>query len=234
MDTNSICLKTINLQKAYRVGNYPLQVLKRIDLEVSRGEIVAIIGQSGVGKSTLLHLLGALDRPSGGKVLIDDIDIFSFNDDRLAQFRNKTVGFVFQFHHLLPEFTALENVAMPALMARVSQKQAYRRASELLDEVGLWQRARHRPGELSGGEQQRVAVARALMNDPRILLADEPSGNLDQKTSTALHRLIWHLSRSRQQTFIVVTHNLDLAKKADRVIELSDGQIMRDFKNGAE
>ncbi|MBN1351595.1 ABC transporter ATP-binding protein [candidate division KSB1 bacterium] len=225
-------LETKHLEKSYWVGRSRLPVLKGLDIEIKAGEIVAIIGPSGVGKSTLLHLLGALDRPSRGKVLIQGVDIFRYNDEQLAIFRNRTVGFVFQFHHLLPEFTALENIAMPALMARVPQKQAYRKAMELLNEVGLWQRAHHRPAELSGGEQQRVAVARALMNNPRLLLADEPSGNLDQRSSNALHRLIWHLSRTRNQTFIVVTHNLQLAEQADRVIELSDGRIKNNILNG--
>jgi len=233
MNSNSTILETFGLEKAYTVGRSSLIVLKGIDLKIRRGEIVAVIGPSGVGKSTLLHLLGALDRPTAGKVLIEGIDIFEFNNERLANFRNRTVGFVFQFHHLLPEFSALENVAMPALIAGGPHKQAYRRAIKLLDEVGLWQRANHRPGELSGGEQQRVAVARALMNNPRLLLADEPSGNLDLEASNSLHRLMWHLSRSRKQTFIVVTHNLQLANQADRIIELWDGRIKRNTLNGA-
>lgn len=226
-NSNSTILETFGLEKAYTVGRSKLLVLKGIDLEIKRGEIVAIIGPSGVGKSTLLHLLGALDRPTAGKIFIEGIDIFGFDNERLANFRNRTVGFVFQFHHLLPEFSALENVVMPALIAGVSQKRAYRAGIKLLDEVGLWQRANHRPGELSGGEQQRVAVARALINNPQLLLADEPSGNLDLETSNSLHRLMWHLSRSRNQTFIVVTHNLQLASKADRIIDLWDGRVKR-------
>lgn len=232
MKSDSYILETSGLEKSYPVGHSVLSVLKGIDIKIKEGEIVAIIGPSGVGKSTLLHLLGALDRPTNGKVIIQGVDIFKYDNNRLANFRNKTVGFVFQFHHLLPEFSALENVAMPGLMAGISQKPAYQRAIELLDEVGLWQRANHRPGELSGGEQQRVAVARALMNKPRLLLADEPSGNLDQRMSNMLHKLLWHLSRTRNQTFIVVTHNMQLADKADRVIELYDGKIKNDIING--
>ncbi|MDZ7260555.1 MAG: ABC transporter ATP-binding protein [candidate division KSB1 bacterium] len=232
MTQNHKVLSTFDLQKSYPMGQFLLPVLKGIDLEVSEGEIVAIIGPSGVGKSTLLHILGALDRPTGGRVEIDGVDVFSYDDKQLANFRNKTVGFVFQFHHLLPEFTALENVVMPALIAGRNKAEAQRRALELLDEVGLWKRAHHRPGELSGGEQQRVAVARALMNEPRLVLADEPSGNLDLAASASLHKLMWSLSRKMNRTFIIVTHNLELARKADRIIELYDGKIKNDTIRG--
>jgi lipoprotein-releasing system ATP-binding protein len=207
------------------MGKTQLHVLKGIDLEVYEGEIVAVIGPSGVGKSTLLHILGVLDRPTTGEMQIDGENIYTFSDERLAELRNKTVGFVFQFHHLLPEFTAVENVAMPALISGMHQSLAWRRAIELLDKVGLRHRVNHRPMELSGGEQQRVAVARALMNRPRILLADEPSGNLDVESSQLLHDLMWRINRQLKLTLIVVTHNLDLAKRADRVIEMRDGQI---------
>ena len=202
-----------------------LHVLKGIDLNICEGEIVAVIGPSGVGKSTLLHIIGALDRPSEGKVELDDVDIFSYDDLRLAKLRNKTVGFVFQFHHLLPEFTALENVMLPGMIAGAAKEQLRKKGLSLLSEVGLQDRAHHRPSELSGGEQQRVAVARALINQPRLILADEPSGNLDMHTAESLHQLIWQLSRQHQQTFVIVTHNRELADRSHRVIELYDGQI---------
>lgn len=204
-----------------------LEVLKGIDLTIYAGEIVAIVGPSGVGKSTLLHILGGLDRATSGEVEIDSMPISACDDRALAQFRNRTVGFVFQFHHLLPEFTALENVMMPALIARRNGRDIVTRARQLLADVGLEARASHRPGELSGGEQQRVAVARALMNEPRMVLADEPSGNLDRRSSESLHQLLWDLSRRDGRAFIIVTHNLELAQKADRVIELFDGRIKK-------
>lgn len=213
------------VRKEYRVGRGWLPVLKGVDLEVYDGEIVAIIGPSGVGKSTLLHILGTLDRPTGGRVEIDGVDVFSYNDRDLALFRNKKIGFVFQFHHLLPEFTAMENVAMPALIGKMDIKQAHQRALELLHDVGLEDRADHRPSELSGGEQQRVAVARALINQPQLVLADEPSGNLDVASSEALHDVLWSLSREKGQTFVIVTHNPAVAERADRVIELFDGRV---------
>jgi len=202
-----------------------LHVLKGIDLSICEGEIVAVIGPSGVGKSTLLHIIGALDRPTEGKVELDGVDIFSYDDLRLARLRNKTVGFVFQFHHLLPEFTALENVMLPGMIAGTAKEKLRKRAESLLSEVGLQDRAHHRPSELSGGEQQRVAVARALINQPRLILADEPSGNLDLHTAESLHQLIWQLSRQHRQTFVIVTHNRELAERSHRVIELYDGQI---------
>ncbi|MBN2088957.1 ABC transporter ATP-binding protein [candidate division KSB1 bacterium] len=222
---SKIIVRSINLHKYYPMGKTQLHVLKGIDLEVYEGEIVAIIGPSGVGKSTLLHILGILDRPTQGELQIDSENIYKLSDDKLAELRNKSVGFVFQFHHLLPEFTAVENVAMPALISGMHQSLAWRRAIELLDKVGLRHRVNHRPMELSGGEQQRVAVARALMNRPRILLADEPSGNLDVESSQMLHDLMWRINRQLKLTLIVVTHNLDLAKRADRVIEMRDGRI---------
>jgi len=218
-------LITRQLCKNYPTADGALEVLRGIDLTVHAGEIIAIVGQSGVGKSTLLHLLGALDRPTEGSVLINGTPVFDFDDKQLAAFRNRTVGFVFQFHHLLPEFNALENVMMPALIAGRKTRDVSLRAMQLLTEVDLGQRAMHRPGELSGGEQQRVAVARALMNEPELVLADEPSGNLDRLSSESLHELLWNLSRRHGQTFIIVTHNLDLAGRADRVVELFDGAI---------
>jgi lipoprotein-releasing system ATP-binding protein len=224
MNLNSILL-TDNLYKNYFFDKRTVEVLKGIDIEIYEGEIVAIMGPSGVGKSTLLHILGVLDRPSSGRVLIDGIDIFQFNDPVLANYRNKTVGFVFQFHHLLPEFSALENVMLPGMIAGISQSTVRKRAIELLTEVGLEERLDHRPNELSGGEQQRVAVARALINSPKLLLADEPSGNLDRQSAEALHRLFWELNQKLNQTLIIVTHNLELAEQADRVIELFDGRV---------
>jgi lipoprotein-releasing system ATP-binding protein len=227
-------LITRDLVKNYPTATGSLEVLKDINLAVYAGEIVAIVGPSGVGKSTLLHLLGALDRSTSGEVEIDGTPISSFDDRALAQFRNRTVGFVFQFHHLLPEFTALENVMMPALIAGRNGRMIAQRAKQLLRDVGLAERASHRPGELSGGEQQRVAVARALMNEPRLVLADEPSGNLDRQSSEGLHQLLWNLSRRDVRTFIIVTHNLELAQKADRVIELFDGRIKKIYQNSAK
>jgi len=218
-------LRAIDIHKSYFMGNHELKVLKGIDLEVYEGEIVAIVGPSGVGKSTLLHIMGTLDRPTKGRIEIDSKDVFSLNDNQLADFRNKTVGFIFQFHHLLPEFTALENVAIPSLIRGANSAETWQRAKALLEEVGLSDRADHKPVELSGGEQQRVAVARALMNEPRIILADEPWGNLDLKASRSLHELLWRLSREKSQSLVVVTHNRELAEKADRIFELYDGKI---------
>ncbi|RKY83730.1 lipoprotein-releasing system ATP-binding protein LolD [candidate division KSB1 bacterium] len=226
MAEQQLLLQAVNIHKSYFLGRNELRVLKGIDLEIYQGEILAIVGPSGVGKSTLLHILGALDRPTEGEVYIDSTMIFSMNDDQLAAFRNRTVGFVFQFHHLLPEFTALENVAMPGLIAGKPKNMCFQKASRLLESVGLKERSEHRPSELSGGEQQRVAVARALMNDPKIILADEPSGNLDLKSSRALHDLLWRLSREQNQTIVIVTHNQQLAQRGDRIVELYDGKIV--------
>lgn len=222
---NGAILVTKDLHKAYQLGKSKVPVLKGIDLEVNEGQIVAIVGPSGVGKSTLLHILGALDRPSKGTVTIGGVEVFDFDANKLAKFRNEMIGFVFQFHHLLPEFTALENVMMPGLIAGKSRGQIIERAKWLLAEVALDHRLNHRPGELSGGEMQRVAVARALMNDPKLILADEPSGNLDQASSDALHNLLWELSRKDKRTFVIVTHNHELAENADKVIEVFDGRI---------
>ncbi len=224
MNFNKIVL-TDNLYKNYYLDSRPVEVLKGIDLEIYEGEIVTVMGPSGVGKSTLLHILGVLDRPTSGRVLIDEVDIFQYDDQQLAEYRNKTVGFVFQFHHLLPEFSALENVMLPGLIAGINKVTVRNRAIELLTEVGLEERLDHRPNELSGGEQQRVAVARALINSPKLLLADEPSGNLDRQSAEALHQLFWELNQKLNQTLIIVTHNLELAGQADRVIELFDGRV---------
>ncbi len=218
-------LTTHQLCKTYMTGPQKVEVLKGIDLEVSAGEIVVIMGPSGVGKSTLLHLIGGLDRPTAGEVLIDGDDLFSLRDRELAIFRNNAIGFVFQFHHLLPEFTALENVMIPGMMHGRDFAVAAEKAQNLLDEIGLGQRLNHKPSELSGGEQQRVAVARALINGPRLVLADEPTGNLDKQNSEALYELILELNKKHGQTLIIVTHNELMARHAHRVIELEDGKI---------
>ncbi|MGC8594829.1 MAG: ABC transporter ATP-binding protein [Candidatus Kryptoniota bacterium] len=218
-------LKCVDLFKSYFMNHNELRVLRGINLEIARGEIVAIIGASGAGKSTLLHILGTLDRPTSGKVYISGIDVFSLNDDKLAKFRSGEIGFVFQFHHLLPEFTALENVMMPALIAGKKMSEVKAKAEVLLSEVGLSERLNHRPAELSGGEQQRVAVARAMMNDPGIILADEPSGNLDTENASALHSLLVDLNRSHGTTFVIATHNEDLKRLAGRVMKIQDGTI---------
>jgi len=224
MNLHTILL-TDNLYKNYYLDKRTIKVLKGIDLEIYEGEVVAIMGPSGVGKSTLLHILGVLDRPTKGRVLIDDKDIFQNNDRKLAEYRNTEVGFVFQFHHLLPEFSALENVMLPGMIAGINKDMVRNRAIELLTEVGLEERLDHRPNELSGGEQQRVAVARALINSPRLLLADEPSGNLDRQSAETLHQLFWELNKKLNQTLIIVTHNVELAQQANRVIELFDGRV---------
>ena len=225
MSENGKILVTKNLHKTYQMGRTSIPVLQGIDLEINQAQIVAIVGPSGVGKSTLLHILGTLDRPSEGNVTIEGTDVFKFDEKKLADFRNRTVGFIFQFHHLMPEFTALENVMMPGLIAGKPKKRITDRAKSLLTEVGLEHRVNHRPGELSGGEMQRVAVARALMNDPKLIFADEPSGNLDRAASDALHELLWNLSRKDKRTLIIVTHNHELAENADKVVEICDGSI---------
>ncbi len=224
---SEIILKAENIHKSYSMGPAQIHVLKGIDLNISKGEILAVVGPSGVGKSTLLHILGALDRPDDGILQIDSTTVFEMDDQALAKFRNETVGFVFQFHYLLPEFTALENVAMPALIAGKSRVKSFRRAEALLQEVGLGERLGHKPNELSGGEQQRVAVARALTNEPLLILADEPSGNLDLEASRSLHELLYNLSRKKNQTIVIVTHNPELAEMADRIVELFDGRVKR-------
>ena len=218
-------IRTVDLHKSYYDGAKELPVLKGIDIEIQKGEILAIIGASGVGKSTLLHLIGGLDRPTQGKVYYENQDIFDFNDRELDRFRNLGVGFVFQFHHLLPEFTAIENVALGALIAGRNAHDARADAGELLDYVGLSERLEHHPSELSGGERQRVAIARALINQPKVVLADEPTGNLDRKTSAAVLDLLWDLNDRFDQTFIIVTHNQALAQRADRLIHLVDGRV---------
>ncbi|HIE28854.1 TPA: ABC transporter ATP-binding protein [Candidatus Poribacteria bacterium] len=218
-------IRVENLHKSYYDGSTELPVLKGIDMVIRAGEIISIVGASGVGKSTLLNILGALDRPTEGRVFYLQQEIFTMSDKKLAAFRSLEIGFVFQFHHLLPEFTALENVAMPALIARVSRNEAYDKAQKLLEHVGLKERLTHKPSKLSGGECQRVALARALVNNPKVILADEPTGNLDGKTSEAMHDLIWELNDRFNQIFIIATHNLSLAQRSDRMIHLVDGKI---------
>jgi len=206
-------------------GPVELPVLDGIELDIRAGEMLAVVGASGVGKSTLLHILGALDKPTSGKVYYGDIDVFSLDNGRLSRFRNERVGFVFQFHHLLPEFSALENVMMPALIRRMDREEAAAVAEKILTDVGLGARLLHRPGELSGGEQQRVAVARALMLKPDVVLADEPTGNLDMHTGEAIHDLLLDINKQQGITFVIVTHNDKLALRADRVLRMADGRL---------
>ena len=225
-------LRAEGLHKEYPMGkDQRLLVIKGLDMEVREGEMAVIVGPSGSGKSTLLHLLGGLDRPSSGKVVVDSLDLSVLSEEELAGFRNQTLGFIFQFHHLLPEFSALENVAMPALIRGEKMNEAQERAAMLLQEVGLEERTDHKPSELSGGEQQRVAVARALMNNPRLVLADEPSGNLDEENSQRLHQLLADLAQKRGLTFVIATHNLDLTKRAHRVLQLVDGRLVTGLRS---
>ncbi len=202
-----------------------LQVLKDVSLDICQGEIVSIVGPSGAGKTTLLQIIGSLDRPDSGKVMYEGEDIFAMNDNRLAQFRNRNIGFVFQFHQLLPEFSLLENVMMPALIGGASSSQATEKARELINYLGLSDRESHRPAQLSGGERQRAAVARALVNSPKVVLADEPSGSLDSQNRQELHKLFFDLRRDMGQTFVIVTHDESLATDSDRIISMRDGMI---------
>lgn len=203
-----------------------LEVLKGVSLEIKKGEIISIVGASGAGKTTLLHILGTLDKPNKGELRMNDKIVSSLSDKKLAEFRNKNIGFVFQFHHLLPEFTAIENVCIPAFIAGTSKSEAENKAKELLAFLGLTDRMNHKPSELSGGEQQRVAVARALINNPSVVLADEPSGNLDSSTAKDLHQLFFTLREKFNQTFVIVTHNEELANMADRKLVMKDGTIL--------
>lgn len=215
-------LKAEGIYKSY--GKLP--VLKGINLHIREGEVVSIVGASGAGKSTLLHILGTLDSPDQGKILIDGTDVFGLNQQQLAAFRNQHIGFIFQFHNLLPEFSALENIMIPGLIGGRSGGALKQRALELLNLLGLKERYEHKPSELSGGEQQRVSVARALINDPSIVFADEPSGNLDSKNADELHALFFDLRKTLNQTFVIVTHNQELAEMADRQLEIEDGVIL--------
>lgn len=214
-----------NLSKSYAEGEQSIQVLDKVNFALERGEQLAILGSSGSGKSTLLHLLGALDKPSQGEVLFNGQNIFSFDEKQQAAFRNQHLGFVYQFHHLLPEFSALENVCMPLLIAKMPIKQAQQKAQSMLDKVGLSHRLTHKPAELSGGERQRVAIARSLVAEPELVLADEPTGNLDDKTGETIYQLLRELKQEISTSFVIVTHDRELADKLDRKMELTHGHL---------
>jgi lipoprotein-releasing system ATP-binding protein len=215
-----------HIHKSFRTAAGELSILKDINMSIAEGEMLGIVGASGAGKSTLLHILGALDKPTSGEILFLGNNVLSLDDTMLAEFRNTSIGFVFQFHHLLPEFTSLENVILPGLISKRPYEEIEKRAKHLLDELGLSKRIRHRPGELSGGEQQRVAVARALLQNPKIVLADEPTGNLDTATGNALFDLFIELNRKKSTTFVIVTHNKALSEKCHRVLEMADGKFI--------
>ncbi len=223
---NNILLRCQDLIKTYREGELETPVLRGINLTVMQKEMLAIVGSSGSGKSTMLHLLGALDTPTSGTVLFEQQDIYQWNSQQQAQFRNRELGFVYQFHHLLGEFTALENVAMPLLIGGMAVKKASQMATEMLGRVGLSHRITHRPAELSGGERQRVAIARALVNEPHLVLADEPTGNLDHKSATAIYELMCQLNRELGTAFVVVTHDRELAGKLHRQVHMVDGALV--------
>ena len=220
----SITLQAKGIKKSFSTRLKELKVLEGVDQEVPQGKLVSIIGASGVGKSTLLHILGGLDSPDSGEVYLDSINLLELRDRQLAQFRNRSIGFVFQFHHLLSEFTATENVMMPMLIDRQDKHKSEQKAYHILEQVGLADKAERKPPELSGGEQQRLAVARALANQPRLVLADEPTGNLDRKSSLELLELFMRLKSEKQLTFVLATHNLEIAGKSDRIYELKEGQ----------
>jgi len=225
-------VRIVHMTKEFAHGNGVLPVLRDVSLTLYEGEMVAIIGASGAGKSTLLHCLGTLDLPTRGQILFGGLDIVELPPPELARFRNETIGFVFQFHHLLPEFNALENVMMPVLIARKSVREARERAKAMLDAVGLSHRLTHRPGKLSGGEQQRVAIARALVMQPKLLLADEPTGNLDTEKSEEVHQLLFRLNEEHRTTMLVVTHNMDLARQMPRTVRMADGRLIGDEQKG--
>lgn len=225
MTDREILIEVTSLKKSYPVTNDTrLEVLKGISLNILKEEIVAIVGKSGAGKSTLLHILGTLDKPESGKVLFESEDVFLKKEKQIAEFRSKKIGFIFQFHHLLPEFTAIENVMIPSMISGTMDKT---RAEEVLTEVGLKNRLEHKPSELSGGEAQRVAIARALINSPKLVLADEPTGNLDSENADAVIDLIFDLRKKYKQTFVIVTHNEEFANKCDRIIKLHDGKVVQ-------
>ena len=226
--SSPILLQAKNVYKSFVMGTQTVEVLKGIDLDIYRGEMLAMIGASGAGKSTFLHIMGTLDQPTRGDILYDGQNIFKLTEQALATFRNQRLGFVFQFHHLLPEFTALENTYLPALIQNQPKRQAMDEARTLLAEVGLAHRLHHKPGELSGGEQQRVAVARALIQSPDIVFGDEPTGNLDTKTGEMLFELLQTLNQKRHTAFVIVTHNEHLSERVDRLIHMQDGKILRD------
>jgi len=226
-EEKEIILRANNIKKSFLLDNkLKLNVLKGISLEIFKGEIFEIVGASGAGKSTLLHILGTIDKPDEGELYFEDINLLNLKDEELSRFRNKNIGFVFQFHHLLPEFTALENVVIPMMIDGRSFEECKGRAIELLDYVGLSERMNHKPSELSGGELQRVAISRALANNPKIIFADEPTGNLDTKNSQSIIELIKNLNRNFNQTFVIVTHNPELVQIADRVREIKDGILV--------
>lgn len=233
MNSSTIVVDAKHLTMRYAVaGRLDVEVFRDLTLQIRKGELVTLIGPSGSGKSTLLHLLGTLDRPSGGEVIIEGQNMAQLDDKQISYFRNRHIGFIFQFHHLLPEFTALENVLMPALIAGKSAAEYTDRAKMLLESVGLAARGHHRPSALSGGEAQRVAVARAFLLSPSLVLADEPTGNLDVKNSEILFDLIVELCKKLEQTFVIATHNLELAKRADRVLHLNDGVLREEAGAG--
>jgi lipoprotein-releasing system ATP-binding protein len=212
-----------NIEKSFG----KLKVLRNISLDIQPAEIVSIVGASGAGKTTFLHILGTLEKPDSGNVLYEGKDVFSFNDRQKSYFRNSDIGFIFQFHHLLPEFSAIENVMLPSLISGTNKKEAREKGMHLLEYLGVADRCTHRPGQLSGGEQQRVAVARALINSPKVILADEPSGNLDSKNAAELHQLFLNLRKDMNQTIVIITHNPDLAALADRQLEMKDGMFVQ-------
>lgn len=226
-EDKKIIIKTKGLTKEYQVSKTEsLKVLKGIDTEIFEGEIVSIVGPSGAGKSTLLHLIGTLDKPTEGEIVFDGENVFTLSSNDLARFRNTRIGFIFQFHHLLPEFSAVENVCIAAMISGKSMKSVEGKAKELLTEVGLGERLEHKPSELSGGEAQRVAIARALINSPKVVLADEPTGNLDSKNSDEVMNLIFELRKKYNQTFVIVTHNEKFAEMTDRTMRMMDGRII--------